>query len=78
MSEFRFINNHRIKTVILLKAVGPRDSAFLQSVDFNMKRRSYERAFALVDDILVKTELYFSKKVAESRRRWQRFLVREE
>ena len=55
MSEFRFINNHRIKTVILLKAVGPRDSAFLQSVDFNMKRRSYERAFALVDDILVKT-----------------------
>ena len=63
----RYINNPRIKTVTLLRAVGHEVRTFLQSVGFSKRQSSYEKAFALLDDdhgkeenIFVKTEKFVS------------------
>ena len=49
-SDFRYINNSKIKTVTLKKAIGCEGKASLQSVGFNKSQSSLEKAFALLDD----------------------------
>ena len=64
--DFRYIDNPRIKTVAFLRAVGHEGRTFLQSVGFQVRESSYEKAFALLDDhyygcednIFVKTEKF--------------------
>ena len=48
--DSRHINNPTIKTVVLLRALEHEGRTFLQSVGFNMRESSYEKAFALLDD----------------------------
>ena len=65
--DSRYINNPRIKTVALLRAVGHEGRTILQSVGFNRRQSSFEKAFVLLDDyygrrenIFVKTEKFVS------------------
>ena len=48
--DSKYISNPRIRTVAFLRAVGHEGRTFLQSVGFNMRESSYEKAFALLDD----------------------------
>ena len=59
--DSRYINNPRIKTVALLRAVGHEGRTFLQSVGFNIRESSYEKAFALLDDHYGRKENIFGK-----------------
>ena len=48
----------------LLRAVGHEGRTFLQSVGFNMRESSYEKAFALLDDrtAMVEKKIFLLKQ----------------
>ena len=59
--DSRYINNPRIKTVALLRAVGHKGRTFLQSVGFNIRQSSYDKAFALLEEYYGREENIFFK-----------------
>ena len=59
--DSRYINNPRIKTVALLKAVRHESKTFLRSVGFHMREISYEKASVLLDDLYGKEKSIFAK-----------------